>query len=314
MNWIEKEQKRISSKRIFDWVIKNLLFAVTILCSSVIIWMISFIIMKGISPFTKEYWLAGNHFQVSLLPFLTGDTWFIFPNTYGIGFVIINTIYIMILSTLLAVPLSVCTALFITRIAPKKIKQISISVVELLASIPSIIYGVFGMGVITAFVKNLATLFGVQSAGGISILSTVLVLTFMIFPTITLISITSIRFVKKDIIDGSLALGASLTQTNFKVVLSSAKSGIFSGIILGVGRALGEATAISMVIGNKGTGPSFNLFDTSRTLTSTMLLGLKETSGMDYDIRFSVGLILIILIIVTNLILHAVKRKIGSGQ
>jgi phosphate transport system permease protein len=150
-----------------------------------------------------------------------------------------------------------------------------------------------------------------QTAGGISTLSTVLVLAIMIMPTRTLLSITAIKAVQKDVEQNSLALGATKMQTLFKITLVDAKSGIFAGIILGVGRALGEATAVSMVAGNAGTGPSFNIFNTTRTLTSTMLLGLKETTGLDYDIRFSVGVILIVLIIVTNLLLNFAKRKIG---
>ena len=104
-----------------------------------------------------------------------------------------------------------------------------------------------------------------------------------------MISITSIKSVKEDFIKGSLALGASKTQTNFKVVLTSAKSGIFSGIILGVGRALGEATAV------------------------TMLANMQETSGLSYDIRFSVGVILIIIILITNLLLNFIKQKVGNN-
>jgi len=107
-----------------------------------------------------------------------------------------------------------------------------------------------------------------------------------------------------------LALGTSEAQTNFRIVIPSAKGGSFSGIILGVGRALGEATAVSMVAGNAGSGPTFDLFDTTRTLTSTMLLGLKETTGLDYDIRFSVGIVLIIIIIVTNIILNRFKKRL----
>ena len=136
----------------------------------------------------------------------------------------------------------------------------------------------------------------------------------MIIPTITLISITSIKSVKEDYIKGSLALGASPTQTNFKVVLTSAKSGIFSGIILGVGRALGEATAVTMVAGNATSGPTFNLFDITRTLTSTMLANIKETSGLSYDIRFSVGIFLILIILVTNLILNFIRKRIGNYE
>ena len=164
--------------------------------------------------------------------------------------------------------------------------------IELLSGIPSIIYGLFGLGVLTKLVEGLGSIFGIQTAGGISLLATVLVLSIMILPTITTIAITSISSVNNSLILGSLALGASPTQTNFKVVLIGAKSGIFSGIILGIGRALGEATAITMVCGNSGSGISFNPFDITRTLTSTMLQGIHESSGMDYDIRFSIGLLL----------------------
>nr|MDA3932014.1 ABC transporter permease subunit [Mycoplasmatota bacterium] len=110
----------------------------------------------------------------------------------------------------------------------------------------------------------------------------------------------------------SLALGATKTQTNFKVVLTSAKSGIFTAAILGVGRALGEATAVSLVAGNARSGPSFGFFETTATLTSTMLQGLKETIGLDYDIRFSVGIVLMVVIVLTNAILNFVKRRIGN--
>ena len=116
----------------------------------------------------------------------------------------------------------------------------------------------------------------------------------------------------KELEHGSLALGASPTQTNFKVVLVSAKSGIFAGLILGLGRAFGEATAVSMVAGNKMYGPTTNLFDITRTLTSTMLAGLKETTGLDYDIRFSVGIVLMILILFTNFLINKVIARIGQ--
>lgn len=111
-----------------------------------------------------------------------------------------------------------------------------------------------------------------------------------------------------------MALGATTTQTNFRVVLTSAKSGIFAGLILGLGRAFGEATAVSMVAGNAMIGPTLNPFDTTRTLTSTMLAGLKETQGLDYDIRFSVGIVLMAVILLTNLGIHYVKDRIGRSM
>ena len=153
---------------------------------------------------------------------------------------------------------------------------------------------------------------GIQSKGGNSVIATVLVLALMTLPTITAISEVSIRSVGRDIELGSLALGATKTQTNFKVVLASAKSGIFASAILGIGRALGEATAVSLVAGNAKSGPSLGFFDITSTLTSTMLEGLKETTGIDYDIRFSVGIILMVVILLTNMVLNFVKRKVGN--
>lgn len=304
--------KKIKSKLIVDRFVRGGLLGITILCSSIIVMIVIFIFIKGISPFINDYMVDSDFYRVDFWKFITGRIWFISPNLYGIGFVIINTLYIVLLAILIAVPISVLTALFITKMAPKRLGDAMSYIVELLASIPSIVYGVFGAGVITVMVRDISTSVGYQSAGGISTLSTVLVLAIMIMPTITMLSMASIRAVRNDIIHGSLALGASKVQTNFKVVLTSAKSGIFSGIILGVGRGLGEATAISMVIGNAGSGPTFNFFDMSRTLTSTMLLGLKETSGLDYDIRFSVGIVLMVVIILTNVILNLVKKRIGK--
>ncbi len=299
-----------NKKTVVDKTVHGLLFSVTLLCASIIVFIILFILIKGSMPFIKDYVINNGKYKVNLWEFLIGNVWFKSPNHYGVGFIIINTIYVTFLALLIAIPVSILTALFSVKIAPKAVGNFILTVIELLASIPSIIFGLFGMNVITKMVLKISRLFGYQSPGGISTLSTVIVLALMIMPTITTLSATSIKAVRKDVIDGSLALGASKTQTNFKIVLRSAKSGIFSAIILGVGRALGEATAVSMVAGNSGSGPTFNIFDTTRTLTSTMLLGLKETTGLDYDIRFSVGIVLILVIIVTNLILNLIKRRI----
>ena len=296
----------------FDIFWYRLFQIITILCASVIIFVIIFILIRGLTPFFQSYDIDGQSYRVNLGEFLIGTTWFTSPNHYGVGYIIINTIYCVILSLLIAVPMAIFSSLFITRIAPKPISKFLSIVVELLASIPSIIYGLFGMGYITAFSKWVADLFNVQTAGGLSTLSVVLVLAFMIYPTITMLSVTSINAVDKNIINGSLALGASKTQTNFKVVLTSAKNGIFAGIILGVGRAMGEATAISMVSGNANSGPTFSLFDITNTLTTAILRGFNDTVGLDYDIRFSVGVVLILLIVGVNIILNAVKKRIGE--
>ena len=303
--------ENIKRKTIIDKIIRYAFLAITCLCSLCVIFIAIFIFIKGLTPFFKKYEIIGSYYRVNFWKFITGNTWFKSPNIYGAGYIIINTIIVTALSLLIACPISILTALFISKIAPKRLSIILNSIIELLSGIPSIIYGLFGAGIITQIVSNFGAFFGIQTAGGISLLSTVLVLAIMILPTITMISVTSINSVNNSLILGSLALGASKTQTNFKVVLTSAKSGIFSGIILGVGRALGEATAVSMVCGNSGSGPNIGLFDITRTLTSTMLQGIHETTGMDYDIRFSIGLLLIVIIIITNVLLNFIKNRIG---
>ena len=295
-------------KNVIDKISKAIFLLITVICASVIFVVIGIILYKGISPFLKTYMVDNLKTRVNLLDFLTGLTWEKGSLDYGVLFILINTLYITFLSLLISVPISVLSALFIVRIAPRWLSKILISVTELLSSVPSIIYGLFGAGIITVLVKNLANIFNYQTAGGISTLATVIVLSMMIMPTITTVSITAIKAVKKEYIDSSLALGASKTQTNFKVVLTSAKSGIISGIVLGIGRALGEATAVSMVCGNALSGPTFNLFEITRTLTSTMLSGLNESTGLKYDIRFSIAIVLLILIIIVNLILNKVKK------
>ncbi len=306
--------KRVSihRKTIIDKFFQNFFMCVCILCAAIIILIVAFVVMKGIQPFFKTYEIQNKTYEISFIEFLKGTKWDFAPNHFGAGYIILNTIYITILALIIAVPISVLSALFIVKIVHRKLRPIFQTVIELLASIPSIIYGLFGQAHITKFTMAIGSIFGYQTLGGQTVLTTVLVLGIMIFPTITMVSMNAIAAVKEDLILGSLALGASRTQTNFKVVLKSAKKGIFSGIILGVGRALGEATAVSKVCGNAQTGPSFSLFDTTSTLTTTILNGFNEASGMKYDIRFSLGVILIFIILVTNILLHWIQKKVGN--
>jgi phosphate transport system permease protein len=315
-------EKNISKKNKIDKIMQRLFQVSAFLSASFIVLIIFFVSLRGLSPFFQTY--VGYNFQqgfVDLSPvnpirFIFGNYWLGgtlgLSNDYGIGFAIINTLIVVILAITVAVPISIATALFIAKIAPKPIASVIRTVVELLASIPSIIYGVFGLGVITNIVVNLANLSNSRTAAGLSLLSTVIVLAMMILPTITAVAETAIRSVDADLIKGSLALGATKMQTYIKVVISAAKSGIFAGIILGVGRALGEATAVAMVSGNLFRGININLFDTTTTLTARMLLGIKETTGLDYDVRFSIGLVLMAVIVITNFGLKFIMKKVGG--
>lgn len=306
-------KRKFQKNALIDITVEQILKGLAILSGSFIFIIAGVIIAKGLTPFITD---NGGLGSVPVLPFLIGDTWLTGPtfvsNLYSIGFIIVSTIYVVSLSLLISFPIGVLTALFIAKIAPKRLAETLRTVIEILASIPSIIYGLFGAGFILKIVYDFSAILGYQSKGGNSVLSTVIILALMTIPTITTISEVSIRSVDKTLIHGSLALGASPTQTNFKVVLAAAKSGIFTSAILGVGRALGEATAVSLVAGGRRSGLSFDILDTTSTLTTTMLEGMKESAGLDYNIRFSVGLVLMVVIVLTNLTLNAIKRKVGN--
>ena len=297
-------QKR---KKAIDAFFHVLFTIAAIIAASMILFIVFFIIKRGVSVFLPSY---PN--PISLWDFLTGLTWQADQNKYGVLFIVINTILTAFVAIVLSFPVSVLTALFIVKMAPDKLSKILTTVIELLAAVPSVVYGVFASGVIVGWVDQLASKISYSTFGGRSVLAVSILLAIMILPTMTSLSIVAIKSVKKDLEHASLALGASETQTNFKIVLQSAKSGIFAGLILGLARAFGEATAVSLVAGNKMYGPSFNPFDMTRTLTSTMLLGMNETSGIDYDIRFSVGIVLLIVILISNIAINLVKKKVGN--
>ncbi len=314
--------KNIRRKNRADLIFRHIFRAASLLSASFVIIVVIVIAVRGITPFVSSY-VGYNNLtgQIILNPvnpirFITKMSWLSgavgASSDYGVGFAILNTIIAVLMSLIITVPVALLTALLIAKVAPKRISNFLSTVVELLASIPSIIYGVIGLGVITNIVGWIGNLFNYQTSAGLSLLSTVLVLFMMTLPTITAVAETSIRAVKNDIIEGSLALSATPMQTYFKVVLTSAKSGIFAGVILGVGRALGEATAVSMVSGNSFSGVTINPLATTSTLTSRMLMGIKETTGIDYDIRFSVGLVLMVVILVTNVLLRWVMKKVGN--
>ncbi|MGI6579778.1 MAG: phosphate ABC transporter permease subunit PstC [Saccharofermentanales bacterium] len=305
----ERSAKRRSLYKSVDRTMQFIFRLCGLIAALMIILIVFFVAARGIQVF-----LPGYENPVSLGEFLTGMRWRSDQGVYGVFFIVINTIITAFFAGLIAFPLSVLSALMIVKIAPKRLSNALTTVVELLAAIPSVVYGVFASGAITGIVEKMAGWFNYTTFGGNSMLAVILLLAIMIYPTITSMAVVAIRAVPESHELGSLALGASRTQTNFKVVLSSAKSGIFAGLILGLGRAFGEATAVSMVAGNAFIGPTWNPFDLTRTLTTTMLSGLHETVGVDYDVRFSVGIVLMIIILISNLAINALRRKMESGD
>lgn len=310
--------KRAKNKKVIDSIVKYIFFVIAAICASVIIFIVIFILYKGIIPFIKTYNSVDGKATgtQNFLEFFSQTTWNGGEFSHGAGFLVLNTLYATVLSLIISIPLSILTSVLITRIAPKAVSSVFQAGVELLAAVPSVIYGLFGIGYICPLIDSFASSIGYSTFGGRSLLSGVLVLAFMSIPTMTLMATTAIKSVNPAMIKASIALGASPTQTNFKIVLKDASSGIFAGIILGVGRALGEATAVQMVIGNAMSGPTGNPLDISATLTSTMLMGMAEAQvgSMGYDIRFSAGILLIILIIVIDLTLNHIKNTMYARR
>ncbi len=310
MDSLEKKKNIYERKRLLDQVVKYFFFFLALVCASFVIFIAVFITYKGIYPFFHNYSLVeGNYIHQDIGKFFTNTRW-LYDGTGGMFFLLLTTLYTTLLSLVISVPASIFTALLLVRIVPKFLKSILQSAVDLLASIPSVIYGLFGTGVICPIVASL----GVDTYGGRSILSGVIVLAMMSIPTMTTLSMNAMEAVDQKLIQSSIALGASNAQTNFKIVIGTATSGIFAGIILGIGRALGEATAVQMVIGNNSLGTSFyNVFAPGNTLTSAMLAGIGEAAGIGYDTRFSLGLVLILVILAVSSLLSAIKERINPN-
>lgn len=319
-------------KKRTDGVVKGIFLFIALVCASVIVFITIFVLIQGLKPFMGSYpgEKPDQTGHENLSSFFVNTTFNVPPFDYGVAYLIVNTLYVTALSCVISIPLSILTALLITRIAPRTLGAIFQTGIELLSSVPSVIFGLVGAGMINPIVLALDRAINggaTVSAAGSSILSAVLVLAFMALPTMTMMSITAIKAVDINLIKASVALGASNSQTNFKIVLKAAQSGIFAGIILGLGRALGEATAIQMVIGNASgwlrnssneivVGNIFNPLAISSTLTTQMLSGMGEATvgSLNYDIRFSAGILLIILLLLIDTILNAVKNSIYNKQ
>ena len=234
--------------------------------------------------------------------------------SFGIGYIILTSIVGTGAAILIGVPIGLLTAVFLSEMAGKKIGSIVGSAVELLAAIPSVIYGLIGMMVLnpimfkiekTLFVGNSAH----QYTGGANMLSAIIVLAIMILPTVISVSTSSLKAVSDNLRAASLALGATKEQTIFKTVIPAAKSGILTGVVLGIGRALGEAMAINMVAGGAVNMPL--PFNSVRTLTTQIVSEMGYASGTHRQVLFTVGLVLYIFIMLVNFALLK-ARKAGS--
>lgn len=242
--------------------------------------------------------------KIGPIKFLFGTTWKSGQNQFGILPFILTSVYGTAGAVILGIPIGIFTAMFLAKAAPPRIAAVIQGAVELLAGIPSVVYGLVGM---TVLVPGVQRAFHLSS--GATLFSAIVVLTIMILPYIISVSATALRAVPREYEEASLALGANYTETWFRVSLRAAKSGVAAAVIQGVGRALGEAMAIIMVAGNVANMPG--LFQSVRFLTTAIVSEMSYASygSLQRQALFSIGLVLFLFIMMINWILHRVIRK-----
>lgn len=259
-----------------------------------ILLIIYFIFSEGIK-FVNEY---------GLLKFITGKVWKPTAGNpkFGIKPMIVGSVIVTFLSTLIALPFGLAISIFMAYYAKKSYGFLK-SIINLMAAVPSVVYGFFAMMVLVPLIKDL---FDIKS--GMNMLTASILLAVMILPTMVNISENSLRQVPETFMTGSLALGATKEETIYKVMVPYARSGIFSSIILAIGRAIGETMAVYLVIGNQPMMPS-SIFKGVRTLTTNIVLEMGYAAGMHRQALIATGMVLFVFILIINIIFNIIRSK-----
>ncbi|MEO4052892.1 phosphate ABC transporter permease subunit PstC [Solibacillus sp. CAU 1738] len=256
---------------------------------------IVFVFYKGSYPFIMDGY--------SFIDFIFGTDWVPSEDKFGIFPMIVASLLATIGALIIGVPIGLFTAIFLAEIAPKKLAKFISPAIQLLAGIPSVLYGVFGLAIIVPFLQN-----NLGLARGQSLLAVILVLAIMMLPTIVTVAETAIRAVPNTYREGSLALGVSEISTIFKVVVPAAKSGIMAAIVLGLGRAIGETMAVILVAGNSLIIPT-SLTDSVRPLTTNIALEMGYAFGTHQEMLFATGIVLFSFILLLNFVLAKITAK-----
>ena len=242
--------------------------------------------------------------EIGFFDFLLGTKWAPSnnPPSFGIFPMILGSIYVTAGAIIIGVPIGILTSVFMAKYCPKKIYKVLKPATELLAGIPSVVYGFFGLVVIVPIIRSLA------GGTGSSILAASILLGIMILPTIIGVSESAIRSVPESYYEGSLALGATHERTIFRVMLPAAKSGIMAGIVLGIGRAIGETMAVIMVAGNQARMPA-GLLKGVRTLTANIVIEMGYAADLHREALIATGVVLFVFILIINVAFSLLKRK-----
>lgn len=285
-------------KQFFETVIHGVFLIFGLITVGCVLLITVYLIVSGI-PAIRE---------IGLIEFLFGTRWASTAADPAFGILpdILTSIYGTAGAILLGVPIGFLTAVYLSKIAPTKVRMIVSSAVSLLAGIPSVIYGLVGMLVL---VPGIRMVFHIPD--GASLLAAIIVLAIMILPSIINVSITALEAVPKEYEDASLALGATPVETYFKVSVPAAKSGIAAAVVLGVGRAIGEAMAVMMVSGNAPNMPS--LFESVRFLTTAVASEMSYSSGLQQQALFSIALVLFLFIMLINATLNFFLKRSKEG-
>ncbi|HFI2446302.1 TPA: phosphate ABC transporter permease subunit PstC [Streptococcus suis] len=273
---------------------------ITFLCLSLIVFIVAmiliFVAQRGLSTFFVD--------GVSITDFLFGSKWEPSSKIFGALPMISGSFIVTILSAIVATPIAIGAAVFMTEISPKRGAKILQPVIELLVGIPSVVYGFIGLQVVVPFVRSI---FG---GTGFGILSGVFVLFVMILPTVTFMTVDSLRAVPRHYREASLAMGATRWQTIWRVILNAAKPGIFTAVIFGMARAFGEALAIQMVVGNSAVIPT-SLTTPAATLTSVLTMGIGNTvmGTVQNNVLWSLALVLLLMSLIFNMIMKFITRE-----
>ena len=282
---VQKHSNSKPNNRNSEKIIEKILMLCAAIFILAIILITIFIFAKGVPLL----------FKIGISDFLFNSDWRPTKGFYGIWTMFVGSLAVTFSSMLWAVPLGIMTAIFMAEIAPHRVGRLLGSLVELLAGIPSVVYGFVGLIVIVPFIRDYL------GGNGLSVLAGAIILGIMILPTVINISRDSIMAVPKEYKEGSLALGATHYQTIARVIVPAARSGIITAIVLGMGRAIGETMAVVMVTGNSTVIPG-SILSPVRTMTSNIVLEMGYASGDHQEALFATGMVLFVFIVCLNLI------------
>ena len=288
--------KQYQKKQALERVIHGVFLLLGLVTVGCVLLITIYLIVSGIPAIRK----------IGLVPFLFGKVWASTSKTnpqYGILPFILTSVYGTAGAIVLGVPIGFFTAVYLAKLAPPRLKSILSSAVSLLSGIPSVVYGLVGMLVL---VPGIRKLFHIPD--GASLLAAIIVLAIMILPSIIKVSVTALEAVPKEYEDASLALGATPVETYLRVSVPATRSGIAAAVVLGVGRAIGEAMAVMMVSGNAPNLPT-SIFESVRFLTTAVASEMSYSSGLQQQALFSIALVLFLFILLINATLNFFLKR-----